>query len=150
MHFRGDSCFPISFTPIVIKLLKFSLQFQSVPFSSVFKIKYSTSLLIIVSISHCDCACCIILKEWALRSISRESGDEKEATELRKSNRKVTYICLCVSLWSGELQATSPWITHTAVSRGHNTGITWQKTVCMKLLLHTDFYNPFHRNSAAM
>lgn len=62
----------------------------------------------------------------------------KETTGLRKSHQKVTYICLCVSLWSGELQATSPWITHTAVSRGRDTGITWQKTVSVRLLLHED------------
>lgn len=63
----------------------------------------------------------------------------KETTELRKSNQKVMYICLCVSLWSRELQATLAWITHTAVSRGHNTGVTWQKTVCMTLLLYMYF-----------
>lgn len=56
-------------------------------------------------------------------------------------------ICLCVSLWSGELQAMLSWISPPAVSRGHNTGVTWQRLsawhFCFILIW---FHNPFHRS----
>ena len=71
----------------------------------------------------------------------------KETTGLRKSNQKVMYICLCVSLWSGELQAMPAWITHTAVSRGQKD---WGHMT--KDCLHdtSAFHNLFNGNYVEM
>lgn len=67
----------------------------------------------------------------------------KETTELKRSTQRVMCICLCVSLWSKELQATPAWITYTAEAVAVGPG---DKRLPVWHFCFTDTDNLFQRN----
>lgn len=68
----------------------------------------------------------------------------KETTELKRSNQRVMCICLCVSLWSKELQATLALISYTAEAIAVEPG---DKRLSVWHFCFTDPDNLFQRNT---